>query len=159
MDAVGLASSVISFIEFALKLIRGSYEVYKSSTGATVEHDHTTRIVEDLKKVAAQLRHKLQGPGDEELSELAEACYGLSDDLTQLLLRFLPKKPGRWPAFVAACRILRKQKEVEVLESRLDRYRQQISQRLIVLLLYVSPQRDRTHVGETDEVKANSSPL
>lgn len=135
MDAVGLASSVISFIQFALKLIRGSYEVYQSSSGATADHDHTTRVVEDLKNVAAKLRVKSQDARDAELNELAEACHGLSDELMKLLLRFLPKKPGRWPAFVAACRILRKQKEAEVLESRLDRYRQQISQRLIFLLL------------------------
>lgn len=135
MDAVGLASSIISFIGFAHHLIRGSYEVYKSSTGATEEYDHAARVVGDLKKVAGRLQTTSQHPIDVDLVELSKACYVLSEDLTRLLQRFLPHGPGRWPAFVAACRVLRKQKDVVVLENRLDSYRQQISQRLIFLLL------------------------
>lgn len=135
MDAVGLASSIISFIGVAHKLIRGAYEVYFSSTGLTEEHDHAARVVEDLRQVSAKLKVTHSEIRDEELIQRAEACYDLSDKLTQLLQRFLPKGPSRWSAFVAACGILRKQKEVLDLEARLDRYRQQTSQPLIFLLL------------------------
>lgn len=136
MDAVGLASSIISFIGVAQKVIRGSFEVYTSSTGLTEEHDHTARVVGDLKQIAFKLKaSQKEDHNDPELVQLARACYDLSVALTQLLERFLPKGPGRWPAFIAACRMLRKQKETLELEARLDRYRQQISQRLIFLLL------------------------
>lgn len=135
MDAVGLASSIISFIGVAHKVIRGSYEIYTSSNGLTEEHDHTARVVGDLKQVTAKLKAGQKDHNDQELVQLAGACYDLSEDLTQLLERFLPKGPGRLPAFVAACRALHKKKEIVDLGVCLDRYRQQISQRLIFLLL------------------------
>lgn len=137
MDAVGLASSIISFIDLASKIVRGSYEVYKSSTGSTAENDHTARVVGDLRRVAGTLKQNTEATGDEELAALSRSCYDLSGELIDLLQRFLPKGPGRWQAFTAACLVFRKQKDVKVLEERLDRYRQQISQRLILLLLYV----------------------
>lgn len=137
MDAVGLASSIITFIDVAGKILRGAYEVYKSSSGATEEHDHTARVVGDLRAVARSLTKRTHDINDPQLIELSEACHELSLELINLLNRFLPKGPGPWQSFRAACRIMRQEKEVGALEQRLDRYRQQISQRLIVLLLYV----------------------
>lgn len=137
MDAVGLASSIISFIEVANKIVRGSYEVYKSSTGATEENDHTALVVGDLRRVTHSLSQHAESTNDEELRRLSTSCFELSGDLMCLLERFLPQGRGKWQSFTAACRVLRKQKEVGVMEGRLDRYRQQISQRLLLLLLYV----------------------
>lgn len=138
MDAVGLASSILSFIEVAHKIVSGSYEIYKSSTGLTKDHDHTARVLHDLGRVAHDLqRPPGKGPNDEQLLELAGGCLELSEDLKRLLDQFLPKGPGPWQAFKAACRSLGNQKEAAAMEIRLDRYRQQISQRLILLLLYV----------------------
>lgn len=137
MDAVGLASSIITFIDVAYKIVHGSYEVYKSSTGATEENDHTALVVGDLRRVAHRINQQPQRTNDAELCRLSESCFELSADLIRLLERFLPKGPGRWQSFTAACRTFRKQKEVGVLERRLDQYRQQISQRLVLLLLYV----------------------
>lgn len=135
MDAVGLASSIISFIEVASKIIRGSYEVYTSSTGATEEKDHTGLVIRDLRAVAAALDRNQDTHNDEQLRELSRKCFELSGDLVRLLERFLPKSPGPWQSFKAACLILRKQKQTVALETRLDRYRLQISQRLTLLLL------------------------
>ncbi|KAJ4390171.1 hypothetical protein N0V93_007645 [Gnomoniopsis smithogilvyi] len=135
MDAVGLASSIISFISVAHKVIRGSYEIYTSSTGSTEEHDHTARVVWDLQQLTAKLKARQTEHSDHELVQLAGACYDLSVILTKLLEQNLPKGPGRLPAFVAACRTLQKKSEIINIEACLDRYRQQISQRLIFLLL------------------------
>lgn len=135
MDAVGLASSIISFIGVAHKIVSGSYEVYKSSTGATKEHDHTARVLEELSQAAKDLQ---QYPGktndDEGLRRLSEGCLELCGDLKELLGKLLPKGPSGWQAFTAACHSLRRQNEVAALEDRLDRYRQQITQRLLILL-------------------------
>lgn len=146
MDAVGLASSILSFIEVAHKIISGAYEVHKSSTGATRDHDHAARVLGDLDRVAEGLLRRQQRAGraasnnqddDEQLLGLSKGCLGLAGDLRRLLDTFLPKGPGPWQAFRAAFRSFRKQEEAAAMEARLDRYRQQISQRLILLLLYV----------------------
>lgn len=134
MDAVGLASSIISFIDVAYKIVSGSCEIYKSSTGGTKEHDHTARVLEDLSQVAEGLRQYPGQNNDEGLRRLSEGCLELCRDLKTLLVKLLPKGPSGWQAFVAACRSLRKQNEVAAMEARLDRYRQQITQRLSLLL-------------------------
>ncbi|KAI3394054.1 hypothetical protein diail_3273 [Diaporthe ilicicola] len=134
MEAVGLASSIITFIDVAIKIVRGAHEVYTSADGATRGNDHTGVVIRDLQRVTADLRSHPQSSNDQELVILSNKCHKLSDELLQLLHDFLPKTPGKWQSFVAACRTLRKQKEVAAIEASLDRYRQQISQRLLWLL-------------------------
>lgn len=137
MDAAGLASSIITFIDVAYKIIRESYDVHKSANGATEENDHASLVVNDLKKVAADLKSHPQTKNDKDLLRISTQCYELSRELLQLLDRFLPKGPRKWQSFVAACHILRHQKETASIEKRLDQYRQQIVGRLLWLLLYV----------------------
>ncbi|KAJ0117532.1 hypothetical protein J7T55_003950 [Diaporthe amygdali] len=134
MEAIGLASSIVAFIDVAFKIVRGTHEVYTSVNGATQINDHTGVVVGDLQRVTAELRSHPQSSNDLDLVELASKCQELSDELLQLLHKFLPKTPGKWQSFVATCRILRKQKEAASMEARLDRYRQQISERLLWLL-------------------------
>lgn len=137
MDAVGLASSIITFIDVAYKIIRASYDVYDSTDGTTKENHHTGLLVSDLKKVAADLKNNPQMINDTDLVSLSTQCYDLSGELLQLLEESLPKGPGKWQSSVSAIRILRRKKEVASMETRLDRYRQQISERLLWILLYV----------------------
>lgn len=138
MEAIGLASAIISFIDVASKIVRGAHEVYTSVDGATRGNDHTSVVIGDLQRVTADLGSHPQTSNDQDLLTLSDKCHKLSSELLQLLHKFLPKTPGKWQSFVAACRILRKQKEAASLEASLDRYRQQISERLLWLLLLVT---------------------
>lgn len=137
MEAIGLASSIITFIDVAYKIVGGAHEVYISQDGATKSNDHTTVVVSDLQRVTVDLRAHQLSSTDQELITLSDKCQQLSAELLQLLHKFLPKTPGKWQSFVSACRILRKQKEAASMEASLDRYRQQIAERLLWLLLFV----------------------
>lgn len=137
MEAIGLASSIITFIDVAYKIVQGAHEVYISQDGAIKSNDHTGVVVSDLQRVTADLRANQLSSADHELITLSNKCHDLSGELLQLLHKFLPKTPGKWQSFVAACRILRKQKEAASMEASLDRYRQQIAERLLWLLLCV----------------------
>lgn len=137
MEAIGLASSIITFIDVAYKILCGAHEVYISQDGATKSNDHTGVVVSDLQRVTADLQAHQLTSADEDLVKLSNKCHDLSGELLQLLHKFLPRTPGKWQSFVAACRILRKQKEAASMETSLDRYRQQISERLLWLLLFV----------------------
>lgn len=134
MEAIGLASSIITFIDVAYKILYGAHEVYVSQDGATRSNDHTSVVISDLQRVAADLRAHQLISTDPDLVTLSNKCHDLSGELLQLLHKFLPKTPGKWQSFVAACRILRKQKEAASMVSSLDKYREQISERLIWLL-------------------------
>lgn len=137
MEAIGLASSIITFIDVAYKIVQGAHEVYVSQDGTTKSNDHTSVVVSDLQRVTADLQAHQLSSTDQELITLSNKCNDLSGELLQLLHKFLPKTPGKWQSFVAACRILRKQKEAASMEASLDRYRQQIAERLLWLLLCV----------------------
>lgn len=141
MEAIGLASSIITFIDVAYKIVCGAHEVYISQDGATRNNDHTGVVISDLQRVTADMRAHQLISTDPDLVTLSNKCHDLSGELLQLLHKFLPKAPGKWQSFVAACRILMKQKEAASMEASLDQYRQQISERLIWLLLCVSQHR------------------
>ncbi|ROV91196.1 hypothetical protein VMCG_09336 [Cytospora schulzeri] len=82
MDATGLASSIITFIDVAYKIVHQTYDVHKSANGITEENGHTSLVVNDLKKVAADLKNHPQTKNDEDLinsqpnamSSLANFC-------------------------------------------------------------------------------------
>ena len=50
MEAVGLASGIITFIDISYKIVRGSYEIYTSATGATTDNVHVGTVAEDLER-------------------------------------------------------------------------------------------------------------
>lgn len=137
MDAVGLASSIISFIDIAYKIVRGSYEVYKSAKSGepTQQNAHVGLVVANLQNVAIKLQGHAKDVEDRQLQELSKKCCDLSEELIILLRKFLPKGPSPLHSFAAACRMLKEKKEVAALGEQLDRYRQQISQHLIMLIL------------------------
>lgn len=135
MDAASLASSIITFIDVAYRIIRGSYDIYNSAAGATEDNEHASLIVDDLRRVAADLRNHPEETNDRDLIKLSTKCYELSGELVQLLESFLPKGPRKWEGLAAACRVIRKQKEAASIELRLDKYRQQIAERLLWLLM------------------------
>ena len=151
MEAVGLASSIITFIDVAYKIVCGAHEVYVSQDGATKSNDHTAIVVSDLQRVTADLRVHQLSSTDEDLIKLSNNCHDLSGELLQLLHRFLPRTPGKWQSFVAAWRILRKKKEAASMEASLDRYRQQISERLLWLLLFVTQHRTYNKCTRADK--------
>lgn len=139
MEAVGLASSILTFIDVAYKILHGSYKVYKSSNGSTEENTHISEVVGDLSRVSISLGTNQQGLCDPDLVELSLRCSTLSEKLLELLKSFVPEDPSKKrQSFVAAWRIFRKQEEAVAMEKRLDQYRQQITLRLILLLLYVA---------------------
>ncbi|KAF6833871.1 hypothetical protein CMUS01_06376 [Colletotrichum musicola] len=40
MEAAGLASSILAFIEVSYKITKGAHEIYTSVSGSTEEHAH-----------------------------------------------------------------------------------------------------------------------
>jgi hypothetical protein len=55
ITAIGLASSILTFIDFAGKIVSGTYEILHSETGATAENAHVETIVKDLADLTADL--------------------------------------------------------------------------------------------------------
>jgi len=135
MDPVGLAASVLTFIDFATKLIRGTLEIYKSASGATEENVHITTITKDLEESTINLCTIPDAKNDPELIKISNDCQILASQLLEELNNLRERHGNAWRSFTAACAILRKQKSILSMEARLNDYRQQVQLRLTVLLL------------------------
>ena len=137
ITAIGLASSILTFIDYANKIVSGTYEVYKSVTGTTEENAHIDTIISDLREVADGLDSDLVGKTKHEraLKELAAKCEKLSTELLSLLERLTQSgQHSTWKSLKVKINSMRKEKEVAGMEKRLGEYRSQILLRLTVML-------------------------
>lgn len=129
ITAIGLASSLFTFVDLATKIIAGTYEVYNSVTGTTIENAHIDIVINDLKKTAADLGADFPHKSKHEkaLKELATKCQTAADELLQLLntIRICGKRSA-WKSFKTTFVSIRKQKQILGLEKRLSSYRSQI---------------------------------
>ena len=137
MTAISLASSLITFVDFASKIVTGTYEVYNSTVGSTIENAHIDTVISDLKEVAADLETDVPGKSKHEraLKEFASKCDKVANDLLQLLNRIKSdSSQSTWKSLKATLISMRKQKEITGLEKRLNDYRSQILTRLTLML-------------------------
>lgn len=136
LTAVSLATSVITFIDFSWSLVRGTYEVFESSTGRTKENAHITNVIDDLQLVTKDLDVDFRGRNKHEkaLILLAKQCHGLSIDLHKILSNLKTKDDSRWESLKVKWQSMRKEKEVASVERRLLEYRSQMTVRLQMLL-------------------------
>jgi uncharacterized protein (DUF342 family) len=137
ITAIGLASSLITFVDFATKIVAGTYEVYNSVTGTTIGNAHIDTVIGDLKGVAAELEIDLPGISKHEraLKDLASNCQKDGNELLRLLDTIkVDGKRSTWKSFKTTLISIRKQKEIVGLQKRLSDYRSQILLRLSLIL-------------------------
>ncbi|KAL3294418.1 Vegetative incompatibility protein HET-E-1 [Colletotrichum asianum] len=138
MEAAGLASSILTFIDISFKIVKGANELYKSASGSTSENDHIANVVLDLEKASGYLSIAQSGNNDPGFQSLLVQCQSLSCDLLELLYKLRVKDKTLFKSFAAAFANARKQKDIASIEHRLDQYRQQILLRLSLLFWHVS---------------------
>ena len=137
ITALNLASTILTFIDYATKIVTGTYEVYKSATGTTEENAHIDTIIGDLREVTDDLDSDLVGKTKHEraLKELASKCEKLSDELLRLLEKLtVSGNHSTWKSLKVKIKSMRKEKEVAGMEKRLGEYRSQILLRLTLTL-------------------------
>lgn len=145
MDVAGLVSSIITFVDFSWTIVRGTYDIHSSTTGATEENVHIGNVLEDLQAVTAKMRSDIPGQNDHEkaLLELEYQCRALSGDLATILQKLTAKRRSGLQSLNIMFRSLIKEKEVREIEKRLGEYRGQMILRLNLILLYDLPQKPR----------------
>ncbi|KAK6514665.1 hypothetical protein TWF281_004862 [Arthrobotrys megalospora] len=136
--AVGLVSSILTFIDFSHKLLAGTLETIDA--GTTTENRHTTVIADDLKRVTEALETNGLGSSEHEvaLTKLARECKKLSEKLLAKLGKLTATSASKRSAFIVAfCSIFRKS-DTDKLKTQLDGYRSEILVRLSMIIKYVA---------------------
>ncbi|KAG4293536.1 hypothetical protein FPRO06_00121 [Fusarium proliferatum] len=130
VTAIGLASSIVAFVDFSAKLVKGSIEIYQASDGTLTENRNSQAVAGAMERFAARLviEQPSQLFGEEkELVDLAKNCHVVCLELLNLLGRIKPKDlSSKWQSLWAALKNRFHEGERKELESRLDTYRRQL---------------------------------
>ena len=136
LAAIGLATNILTFVDFSWKLLAGARELYQSSSGQTVEDAFIARNISELQRVVEDL--DTDGTGDsvheKVLQELASRCASLSSELVNLLDDLRKKGHSKWGAVKGQLKRMRKKDEITNLQRRIDEYRSQILVRLALMM-------------------------
>jgi hypothetical protein len=108
ITALGLASSIVTFVDFPSKLVSGAAELYRSSSGSITTNIHIENVVNHLQEVIDDLDTSNLGNSREikRLKRLASYCHELSEKLLDMLRRLRLGGGGNrsWKSLVVRCR-------------------------------------------------------
>ncbi|KAF5699804.1 hypothetical protein FGLOB1_11166 [Fusarium globosum] len=130
VTAIGLASSIVAFVDFSAKLVKGSIEIYQASDGTLTENRNSQAVAGAMERFAARL--VIQQPSqlfgeEKELVDLAKNCHVVCLELLNLLGRIKPKDlSSKRQSLWAALKNRFHEGERKELENRLDTYRRQL---------------------------------
>ncbi|KAJ4409465.1 hypothetical protein N0V82_009459 [Gnomoniopsis sp. IMI 355080] len=164
LSAIGLMSSVITFIDFGYEIVAASEEVRTSTTGTTKANDQVEFLNVRLKSVAVELaaakRDKKYMSVDQiRLVEVADKCLELSDDLQRLLDKLKAKNPSsKRQVLSALARNVRNKNQKKDLEVRLDQCRQLLQLQLshTTRLESISRLIEISQTGKCQEIELGS---
>ena len=153
--AISLASSIVQFTDFGLKLVTSTIELYHSADGLSEERSNLEHQTSLVREYAKAIFHSSEYDGDydpaseneKELRELAGSCEGIASNLLLVLDDLKVKRPagpGRksesFRKAVAALTPHNKNK-IEALEKRLRSVKDAILNRIQFMMRYISLQR------------------
>lgn len=138
VSAMGLASSIITFIDFSWELVAGAGEIYRAPDGTSKEYAQLEDVIEDLKEVTHPLQAHVpeNTKADKRIERLARYCQEDSRTLLKLLsaLRIDVKRRTVWSSLNAKWRSILKKDEVSQLKSQLQENRAEIQFHITFML-------------------------
>lgn len=140
-SAIGLASNIITFLEFGYDVLSKARDIQVSASGASSTNASLSSMAQRLDEVASSLQGSGAGATtsseEQSLTKLAAECRELCADLLPALEALRAKKPSsRRSALWAALRETTGRKNLDELQRRIDRCRQQLSVELAALTRY-----------------------
>lgn len=130
---IGLASAILTFVDFSAKIISTAKEIQSSASGATAEHEEIGKAIGRLEDLTQHLdtqspkKTLALTPQDKKLLELQKRCITVSSELQKILESIQSKKPGsKVDSVRVALKTWKNKGKIEELQSRLDRHRQEV---------------------------------
>ncbi|KAK4442412.1 hypothetical protein QBC34DRAFT_454861 [Podospora aff. communis PSN243] len=122
IEAVSFAASVVSLLDLCCNIVKGSYTIYRSETGAPLEHAQIGTALDDLNDVAKRLKANFVKP---------DSAHRLSDILSDI-----KRKEGNkvWRSIEAKWKSMRKEGALAALEQRLNFLRLELLLRLNLVI-------------------------
>ncbi|KAM0544351.1 hypothetical protein ACHAPJ_011887 [Fusarium lateritium] len=137
VSAIGLASSIITFIDFGTELITGAIEIYRAPDGSSAADARLQDVLNDLGDLAEELEKTFHAStrAERNIKNLAQECGEDAQELRDILRGL--KMTGRrtpWKSVKAKWMSMRAESRVEELKDRLNEYRADILLNLTLVL-------------------------
>lgn len=136
VTAIGLASSILTFIDVGVKVLQKANEIRNSQDNITKENRSRKTISDELKFAAARVKplDDLQvTPEQESLRRVARECQVLSTKMLGILESIKPRKSHFISSLVGAAKVIRKQDDLEALDKELRDCRGRLTLSLVEL--------------------------
>jgi hypothetical protein len=135
LAAFGLASNIVQFVDFGIKLVACGSELYSSAEGASKENTIIEKITLDIKRIAQNLASGAANH-DEVLQDLVKVCNELARDLLAVLgtLKIDTEKNRRMETMRKSLKNFQKRREIKDIYNRLCKVRDQVCSHLNFLL-------------------------
>lgn len=139
LEAVGLAGNILTFIDFAYKLVTIGHSIHGSSSGATKSNEELAALSLHLDQAVTGLRSgkaaNLLSDEEKALNEVCAQCLELSGDLQGLLQDLRARNPrSKRDSLRAAFRDWKNKDKKSELEKRLDQCRGQVNLQVTSLM-------------------------
>jgi hypothetical protein len=138
LSAVGLASNILQFVDFASTLVGKGVEIYKSAEGSTFFHGDLRSSVGRLQALSSSIQSRPLVPRDEdeiEIVKIASQCHQIAAELKKAL-EGLVAAPNSWSSSAwKALRSVWDQPKIDDMAKRLEMCRNDLHLHLSKALL------------------------
>tara|TARA_R110002003_G_scaffold502_9_gene20108 strand:- start:436 stop:912 length:477 start_codon:yes stop_codon:yes gene_type:complete len=147
LTALGIAANVVQFIDFTIRIIAKSNDIYQSASGSLIEHDDMNKVTLDLSALSTKLRDSVAvtAPNagltldEQALHDLSKGCLETSQELTKALQRLQNNgKTSRFRSFRQALKTVWSKDDIKELERRVGMYKEELTFRIVVGLRFVT---------------------
>ena len=141
LTALSLASSVVQFVDFGIKLVTEGCELYEK--GSLKQNNEIELITRDLTHLTQSLTDTLPPEriyvtmfdDDRDLHKLASSCKELGDEMLSLLASLKPNQlRSGLKSFRLAVRSMKNKGTIIDMQQRLEKFQKQLVTHLVVIL-------------------------
>jgi len=139
LTAISLASAVVQFVDFSVKLVSAGHELYEK--GSLADNDEVEQITQDLANLTEELgadrpaAAKQLSQDEIAIKKLARSCKELADDMLAVLTTLKAQKSESGLETVRkSLRNMRKKGKIQDIEKRLGKIRDELNFRLTAIL-------------------------
>jgi len=137
LTAVGLAGTIVQFVDFTTKIVSKSTELYRSGRGVLAENANIETTTADLKELNSRLE-QTTAVHDPDLQALCQACGEVADQLLTALAKLRVTCQGqKWQSLRKALRSIWSKEDITQLEQRLASFRSELNLRIVIGMRYV----------------------
>ena len=137
LTAIGLAGNIVQLVDFCTKVVSKANRIYRSADGSLAENFDAETVSRDLLYLTARIeagsRPSLASDEEHALEDLCTGCNDVAQELLAVLGSLRSgNKLGRWKSFKQALKNVWSKDRIEVLQTRLAGFREELDLHVLI---------------------------